>query len=577
LPDWEDYYKILGVAPEADAEAIKRAYLDKTFILHPDRMMGAPESARRKAEGELKKVNEAYEVLRDPVSRRRYHQEWLMRGGRTQPPRSKPPEPDKPAGGQPPPHPKPPEPVKPPKRVPVLAKWLIAVVFLGTVSLLAIFLWPSNTSTNPTEVGPSQYKTPTQTPESTRTYIRTSTPMPTSTPVLTPTPTPTPTSTPGPTSAPTPSRTPTPKYTPTTTTTGLSIVQLSEGQAGLGASLLFDVANNAHAIWSEMVGINYQIMYSVREPTGFWAMPKNISNSQVWATAPTSVIDSDGMVHVVWNEHKSTSADRYDVFYATKRMGEEWSVPVNISQTVGPMGPTLSWDTEGTLHLIWLEGQSDDRSITYSQKTKEGWWSRATTIPGTEKAVGDIDLCVDSKGTVLVAWNDRDRVYVSEKQKVSAWSSPKLVSSLGKKSLRQEMAVDQLGTVYLVWDEWPDGAGRIMYCWRVADGEWSSPVYLSGIDRKASGAKLAVDIDSGVYALWIQYPDPEPGVPSLLLSYKPRDGMWSIPKVIYEGGGCSPQTIAADKSGIAHILICGAPEIKDVPSIRHLIVAPMRK
>ena len=99
MPEWEDYYQILGVSPEANDEEIKRAYLDKCFILHPDRMRGAPASAQHKAEEELKRVNRATDVLRDPVKRRDYHEEWLRRQRKSpdEPPRQPPPPPPSPA------------------------------------------------------------------------------------------------------------------------------------------------------------------------------------------------------------------------------------------------------------------------------------------------------------------------------------------------------------------------------------------------------------------------------------------------------------------------------------------------
>lgn len=83
MSEWEDYYEILDVGPEASEEEIKNAYRDKVFIFHPDRMNGAPESARHRAEEELKKINQAYEVLGDPQKRKEYHAEWLKKS--TQP------------------------------------------------------------------------------------------------------------------------------------------------------------------------------------------------------------------------------------------------------------------------------------------------------------------------------------------------------------------------------------------------------------------------------------------------------------------------------------------------------------
>lgn len=62
-----DYYEILGVARDADADAIKRAYRKLALEHHPDRNNGAPES-----EAKFKEATEAYEVLRDPQKRGAY-------------------------------------------------------------------------------------------------------------------------------------------------------------------------------------------------------------------------------------------------------------------------------------------------------------------------------------------------------------------------------------------------------------------------------------------------------------------------------------------------------------------------
>jgi curved DNA-binding protein CbpA len=66
------YYDVLGVAIDADVEAIRRAYLRKARELHPDRHAGAAEPERRRAEAEMKAVNEAWSTLKDPEARRRY-------------------------------------------------------------------------------------------------------------------------------------------------------------------------------------------------------------------------------------------------------------------------------------------------------------------------------------------------------------------------------------------------------------------------------------------------------------------------------------------------------------------------
>ena len=63
----KDYYETLGVAKDADAKAIKKAYRKLAQELHPDKN---PDNAA--AEKRFKEVSEAYDVLSDATKRQEY-------------------------------------------------------------------------------------------------------------------------------------------------------------------------------------------------------------------------------------------------------------------------------------------------------------------------------------------------------------------------------------------------------------------------------------------------------------------------------------------------------------------------
>jgi curved DNA-binding protein CbpA len=63
------YYDLLGVGPDADEASIKKAYYRVALRCHPDKR---PVSEREAAEAEFKGVSNAYQVLSNPLTRKRY-------------------------------------------------------------------------------------------------------------------------------------------------------------------------------------------------------------------------------------------------------------------------------------------------------------------------------------------------------------------------------------------------------------------------------------------------------------------------------------------------------------------------
>lgn len=81
---FQDYYSTLGVARDASADEIKKAFRKLARKYHPDTAAN-----KKEAEEKFKEINEAHEVLSDPEKRRKYDQlgaSWQETGGFQPPP-----------------------------------------------------------------------------------------------------------------------------------------------------------------------------------------------------------------------------------------------------------------------------------------------------------------------------------------------------------------------------------------------------------------------------------------------------------------------------------------------------------
>lgn len=68
-----DYYRLLGVSPDATREELRAAYRYRVRLHHPDLVAGKGETVRQAATEMTALLNEAYSCLSDPDRRADYH------------------------------------------------------------------------------------------------------------------------------------------------------------------------------------------------------------------------------------------------------------------------------------------------------------------------------------------------------------------------------------------------------------------------------------------------------------------------------------------------------------------------
>src|SRR5438309_543463 len=97
-----NHYRILGIRPDATREEIKEAWNFSVKAFHPDKFAGSSQRQQTVAQERTKAINEAYEVLSDPIRRANYDWQYAREHSTHS---AAPPPPPPPPGPPPPPPP----------------------------------------------------------------------------------------------------------------------------------------------------------------------------------------------------------------------------------------------------------------------------------------------------------------------------------------------------------------------------------------------------------------------------------------------------------------------------------------
>ena len=76
MPDFVDYYSVLGAAPDAAVDQLRDAHRAAALAWHSDHWAHRSESQRVRAEEMMKRINTAWETLSVPRRRREYDLAW---------------------------------------------------------------------------------------------------------------------------------------------------------------------------------------------------------------------------------------------------------------------------------------------------------------------------------------------------------------------------------------------------------------------------------------------------------------------------------------------------------------------
>lgn len=232
-----------------------------------------------------------------------------------------------------------------------------------------------------------------------------------------------------------------------------------------------------------------------------WAGP----NNNLGYTNPDIALDSGGTAHLVWAGGGDAP---YEIYYASKPAGGNWSAPVNLSQDAenNSIYPAIAIDNQGRIWVVWeTELSPTDFEVYATNKPAGGSWSNVANISNRAGQDLEPDIVVDAGNVPYVAWrNNAGSVWDIYLTRYSGgtWVAPLNLSNNSSDSHFPRLAADAYGDVFVVWEDEIDGADRFQVLFRRWDGGlWGTTRRVSSTPSKALYPAIAAD-HCNLYVVW---------------------------------------------------------------------------
>ncbi len=207
---------------------------------------------------------------------------------------------------------------------------------------------------------------------------------------------------------------------------------------------------------------------------------------------PAAAIDNHDVLHMVFHD------DDGKLYYSNCSDGK-WSPKQDISNKEIPIcwAPSITFDTKGKLHLIYLGGEQGNYTLIY-QTYYQGLWSEPEIINKSISHPWRPSLAVDGKGVVYIAYacdTPLKRKISLIKGQSGAWNLPEKIMDHRGDFDNTYLLADTRGYIHLVFNGGTggnEGPYEIYYSNNI-QGLFSNPVALTNDNIFQYQPVLAMD------------------------------------------------------------------------------------
>jgi len=332
----------------------------------------------------------------------------------------------------------------------------------------------------------------------------------------------------------------------------------SAATAPVGAGLALDGVGTAFAVWRQDSANRPSIWANRFDPSNeTWGTAALLETDDQQYTYSTRVAASaSGTAVAIWDNGNQIYTNRYAA-------ASGWSMPqrVDIGNTYSP-NPDVATNDAGQIAAVWIGPATSHYSVWSNRVRANGQWDEPK-IMGDAQAAGDARsprIVLDSSGNAIAVWaqlaagNVRNDIWANRFDVGNGWGTAQLLETNNAASaLSPDAAVDGQGNVVAVWAQ-SDGTRYSIWSNRFVPGTgWGTARLIETSDQDAGSPQVAADLAGNVVAVWTQSDGSRVRV--WANRFVGAAG-WGTPRAIDSatGGASATPSVALDAGGFAQVV-----------------------
>jgi len=333
-----------------------------------------------------------------------------------------------------------------------------------------------------------------------------------------------------------------------------------------------------------------ELLWELKTSAEVWTTIEVVSTESTGDSyLPSIAVDNAKNIHVAWmdiTDYDGAGTD-LDIFYKCwKATSSKWmrTEVVSTESTDDSHQPSIAVDSNGNIHIAWLDvtdydGAGTDTDIFYKcWKATSSTWT-TTEIVSTESTADSrySSIAVDSVGNVHIVWEEptgyvesgekRDIFYRCWNVSSNIWTTTEVVTTESTNtSYEPSIALDSIGNAHVVWGDSTNysgsgGEGDIFYKLRnTTSNTWTTTEVVSTESTAGSGEpSIAVDNNGNVHVVWYDhtnYGGSGTDTDIFCKHWNVTSSTWTTTEVVSteSTAGSVEPSIAVDNKGNVHVV-----------------------